>query len=173
MVWGSRAPIALCVPIVLVAALAGCLAGCASSAPHGVPSAPPTSPPPTATADPSASPSASPAVPILEPHGTATDNLPFFNYVNEHVIATTSSPTGMDFIDALTAAGFDRAEMQVTADKTTVGLTPGSIQFSVRFHGECLIGQNGAGSDGYHSEVAPLLSTGACLIGKTVAIPAG
>jgi hypothetical protein len=32
---------------------------------------------------------------------------------------------------------------------------------------ECLIGQNGPASDGFHSVVAPLLSTGLCLVGTT------
>lgn len=144
------------------------LSACGSAVPTATPS-PAAVSTPTATPTPSAS--ATPAPPTFDRSGTAAANLPYFDFINEKVIASTPSPVGMDFINALVAAGFDKADMQVTADKTTVGLTPGSIQFSVKFKGECLIGQNGAGSDGYHSEVAPVLSTGRCLIGNTVPIP--
>ena len=42
-----------------------------------------------------------------------------------------------------------------------------SVQWSVRFNGECLIGQFGPASGGYHSIVTPILTTGSCLIGTT------
>ena len=45
--------------------------------------------------------------------------------------------------------------MQVTSDRTTVDLPADSVQFSVRFDGECLIGQYGPASGGYHGAVAP------------------
>lgn len=57
--------------------------------------------------------------------------------------------------------------MEVTFDRTAVDLEADSIQFSVRLHGECLIGQVGPDGDGYHSIVAPLLGSGTCLIGAT------
>jgi hypothetical protein len=60
--------------------------------------------------------------------------------------------------------------MQVSADKTTVDLKPGSIQFSVKMGDRCLIGQFGTEIGGYHSQVADPISTGACLIGDTVPI---
>ena len=55
--------------------------------------------------------------------------------------------------------------MLVTADRTSIDLTPGSIQFSVLLNGSCLIGQWGKSADGYHGEAATVLSTGNCLIG--------
>lgn len=165
MRWRSRTAIVGAVAVVGAILLTGALSGCTGD------TRPTPSPSDTATLAPSPTPSAMPSAPTLEPKGSAAQNLPYFDYVNQRVLASNPSPVGMDFINALAAAGFDKADMQVTADKTTVGLTPGSIQFSVRFRGECLIGQNGAGSDGYHSQVAPLLSTGKCLIGNTVPIP--
>ena len=44
-----------------------------------------------------------------------------------------SSVAGRAYIDALVAAGFDKAAMQVTPDQTTVGNPAESIQFSVRW----------------------------------------
>jgi len=41
------------------------------------------------------------------------------------------------------------------------------VQFAVRWAEECLIGQYGPASGGYHSLVAPRLSTGTCLAGQT------
>ena len=41
--------------------------------------------------------------------------------------------------------------MQVTPDRTAVDLQADTIQFSVLFNGECLIGQYGPASGGYHS----------------------
>jgi hypothetical protein len=116
----------------------------------------------------SSTPSATPGPPTLDNKGSAQDNLAYFDRVNHAVLASNPSAVGADFINALVAAGFNKADMQLTADKTSVGLPAGSIQFSVRFHGACLVGQNGAGAGGYYSEVTPLLSTGNCLIGDTV-----
>ena len=82
----------------------------------------------------------------------------------------TSTLPPQQFVDGLAAAGFAKADMQMTADRTTVNLTPGSVQFSVLINGGCLIGQFGEDIGGYHSMVAPVLRTGKCLIGDTVPI---
>ena len=92
---------------------------------------------------------------------------PYFDSVNVGVIAADASAGGRAFIDALVAAGFDKAQMEVTADRTTVDLPADSVQFAVLFEGECLIGQYGPASGGYHSAVAPALGTGGCLVGET------
>lgn len=93
-----------------------------------------------------------------------------FDRVNQRTIRAHRDPLGADFVRGLAAAGFAKKDMQVTADSTSVGLTPGSLQFSVRWHGQCLIGQYGTDIGGYHSEVAALLQTGDCLVGHTVPI---
>ncbi len=87
--------------------------------------------------------------------------------MNTAVVAADDSASGRDFIDALIAAGFDRDAMQVTADRTTVDLQAGSVQFSVRLGDECLVGQYGPASGGYHGAVRPALGTGGCLVGQT------
>lgn len=130
------------------------------------PSAPATravaSPTPTSPATP-----ATPAVIGLVPGGTAEQNLPYFDQVNRATLAANPDAKGRDFIDALVAAGFQKSDMQVTVDTTTIGLKANSIQFAVRMGDTCLIGQNGADAGGYWSQAVPVLPTGTCLIGQT------
>ena len=146
----------------LVAATA--LAGCVSSPPPPVESSPPAA---SSAPSSSATTTPSPSALALDPTGTAADNKAFFDHVNRAVLARNPAAVGRDFIDALVAAGFHKADMQLTVDTTTIGLKANSIQFSVRFNGGCLIGQNGEGSGGYQSAVTPLLATGNCLVGDT------
>ncbi|WP_233199968.1 hypothetical protein [Cryobacterium sp. N22] len=134
------------------------LAGC-SAAP--VDRAEPT-PTGSATAD-----ATEAAPPALVPEGTATENLPYFDSVITAALAADPDVAGRSYIDALVAAGFDKTMMEVTADSTTTGEPADSIQFSVNIAGECLLGQNGPSTGGYHSVVAPLLATGTCLVGAT------
>ena len=127
--------------------------------------------------DPAASPSAgtsqapdstAPVEPVLVPDGTAEDNLPLFTGVSEGIWASDQRGSGRAYIDALVAAGFDRAAMQVTQDLTTVGNTAESLQFSVRWGDEdCLIGQVGPSTGQVVTAVMPQLAEGRCLVGAT------
>jgi hypothetical protein len=143
------------------------LAACTPDAPVGPTGAAtsgspvPTSPGPTPTQEPDEAP------PVLRPDGSAADNLPYFDAVNLGVIAADDDAGGRAFVDALAAAGFDTDAMQVTDDATTIGDPADSIQFAVLFAGECLVGQYGPKSEGYHSAVRPALGTGGCLVGRT------
>ncbi|WP_437585090.1 DUF6993 domain-containing protein [Paramicrobacterium sp. CJ85] len=132
----------------------------------------------TACSDPSPAPNASSSErpssthsptsePELIPEGSAEENLPYFDAVNRRVVEEDPDATGMTFIDALTEAGFPRDDMEVTDDYSTVGNRAESIQFSVRWGDECLIGQNGSSVDGYHSVVMDVLASGQCLVGNT------
>ncbi|MFF1632866.1 DUF6993 domain-containing protein [Leifsonia sp. NPDC058248] len=146
--------------VVVAVVTAVLLSGCVGGGSH--------TPPPSATATPTPSATSSaPAAIVFHPGGTAQQNLPFFDKVNHATLAAKPDALGRDFIDGLVAAGFAKTDMQVTVDTTTIGLKANSIQFSVRMGTECLIGQNGADAGGYHSQVVPVLSTGACLIGQT------
>jgi hypothetical protein len=151
--------------VIALAALLG-LSACSPAAPLE-----PAGAPATAVPDPSAPPDAVPttvgAAPAVQPGASATDTLPFFDSVNVAVTRVDPSAGGRAFIDALAAAGFDRGAMEVTADTTTIGEPADSIQFAVRFAGECLVGQYGPASGGYHGAVRPALGTGACLVGRT------
>ncbi|TAM70212.1 MAG: hypothetical protein EPN48_07300 [Microbacteriaceae bacterium] len=159
----SRLFLATATSIVLAITLAGCTGS--PSTPNATSTSASTSIP-TRTETPSRTATPAPA-PTLRSGLSAADNRAYFDFVNQKTLAAHPEPIGRDFIDALVAAGFAKADMQVTADKTTIGLTPGSIQFSVRFNGQCLIGQYGPNGVGYHSEVAKPVSTGNCLIGDT------
>lgn len=130
------------------------------------------SPAPTTAPEPRPTPTASSAPPsavvlTLRPELSAGENLPYFDSVNLGVVAANSEAGGRDFIDALVNAGFDKSQMEVTADRTTVDLQADSVQFAVLFQGECLVGQYGPASGGYHSAVRPALGTGGCLVGQT------
>jgi hypothetical protein len=134
----------------------------------GAPAPAPTTHAATSSSTPGPIPS---VVPTLDPNGSAAQNLLFFNQVNQQTLAAKPSATGMDFINGLVAAGFNKSDMQVTSDKTSINLQPGSVQFSVKMKDQCLIGQFGPDSGGYQSMVAAPISTGTCLIGNTVPIP--
>ncbi|QNE34424.1 DUF6993 domain-containing protein [Leifsonia shinshuensis] len=127
-----------------------------------------TDPAPHTTASDSATPTpTASAAPVLVPGGTAAANQPYFDKVNQATIAAKPGAKGRDFIDGLVAAGFTKADMQLTPDTTTIGLTAPSIQFSVKFGDSCVIGQYGPDSGGYTSLTSPALATGGCLIGQT------
>jgi hypothetical protein len=143
----------------VVLALAGLLSGCtAEPSPDVAPTA--------SSSSPSSTPSAPPAAAAtLLPEGTAADNKAFFDQVNQATIAADPAAGGQAFTTNLRTSGFDIAAMQVTADITTVGVAADSIQFSVQWKDECLIGQYGRAV--YTSTVAPVLGSGGCLIGQT------
>jgi hypothetical protein len=149
-----RGVLALPVSIAVIALLAGC----AQTA-----TPPVTTPVPT----PSATSSASAAVPTYDPSGTAQDNLAYFDKVGHALLDNnpTANSQGETIVDWFVAHGFDKANMEVTPDKTSIGLAAWNIEFSVKFGTSCLIGQ--AGNVGFQSTVLPVLATGKCLIGQT------
>lgn len=157
---GSR----IVVGVLVVGTVAGALAGCVGSAldpdssASSSPSATAVAPTPTATA---------PATPVLVPDGTAEDNLPLFAHVGRKIWAGPERGSGRAYIDALVAAGFEKGAMQVTADQTTIGNPVDSIEFSVRWGDQCLVGQVGAEIGDSVAVVLPLLADGRCLVGET------
>lgn len=141
------------------------LSGCAAATPATAPAPSPSAATPSASA-PAAAPAPPPA-PSLRPNQDARANLAYFDFVASGVVAANPAAGGRDFIDALVTAGFDRARMEVTFDETSAALAADSIQFAVGFDGECLIGQNGPATGGYHGAVMPVLASGTCLVGAT------
>jgi len=108
------------------------------------------------------------AAPSLIPEGSATDNLPFFSAVVAQVWATEQKTQGRAYVDALVAAGFDKAAMQVTQDRSTVDNPAEALQFSVLWRGECLVGQAGPDMSAPVATVLPAVQGGTvCLIGET------
>lgn len=149
-----------------VAAVAASVLLCvACTAQPVAPSTTPT-PTPSASASVAPSPTADPG-PQLYPEGTAADNLPLFAQVTDDVWAGAERASGRAYIDALVAAGFPKDAMQVTADQTTIGNPADTIEFSVRWGEDCLLGQVGPEIGEAVSVVLPALADGRCLIGAT------
>nr|WP_208388308.1 hypothetical protein [Microbacterium halimionae] len=149
------------IAVVALASLGVIVAGCTAT---------PITPSPTVTKSPVAT--AEPTVdaaPALVPNGTADENLPFFAQIVQRVWdgGGSDAVSGRAYIDALSAAGFDKASMQVTQDMTTVGNPAESIQFSVLLGEDCLVGQVGPATGEAVSVVLPVLGTGTCLLGET------
>jgi hypothetical protein len=142
--------------IVAFALLTLTLTGCVEAA---VPT-----PTPTATPSGSSTP-APPPEPEIDLDGSADDNLEFFDIVNTELIDDGGRLDGRAFIDNLVAAGYPKADMEVTPDSTAIGIAADNIQFAIRLNGTCLIGQYG--NVGYNSTTGELLSTGRCLVGAT------
>ncbi|WP_295010989.1 DUF6993 domain-containing protein [uncultured Microbacterium sp.] len=105
---------------------------------------------------------------MLHPEGSAQDNLPLFAAVVAQVWASPQRASSAAYVEALSTAGFARADMQRTADESTVGNPAESVQFSVRWGAtECLVGQVGPSTGDPVTIVLPQLAGGRCLIGKT------
>jgi len=124
-----------------------------------------TSVAPSDTSAPSPTPTAT--APMLNPEGTAADNLPYFASIVAAVWAGPENVSGRAYIDALVAAGFDKAAMEVTNDRSTVGNPAESIQFSVLWAGECLVGQVGPATGSPVTVVLRPVGSGRCLVGNT------
>ncbi len=137
----------------ILLAASGSLVGCTSS-----PDVEPTTPPSAASTE---------AAPFSSDSSTS-DAAAHFDEVARATVAANARPGGRALVDALVAAGFDKSTMQVTADTTSIGRDADSVQFSVRWRDDCLIGQ--VSDAGYSSQTAPVLGTGACLVGSTRAI---
>jgi len=115
---------------------------------------------------PSASPTASSSdAPPFSSESTTAEAATHFDEINRATVAANARPGGRALVDALVAGGFDKSAVQVTADTTSIGRDADSVQLSVLWGTDCLVGQvSGAG---YSSQIAPVLGTGACLIGST------
>jgi hypothetical protein len=146
--------------------LVGSLAGCSAL---GLPIDPAASSPASSVPSSSASPAGSSVEPpVLVAGGTAEENRPLFDAVSAAVVAADPKAGGRALVDALVAAGFDKAAMEVTDDTTAIGRDADAVQFAVRASDGCIIGERSA--SGYASLVAPVLGTGRCLVGRTRAI---
>jgi hypothetical protein len=134
-------------------ALAGCIQNPSTSTPSAVPT-------------PKAGATGSP-IPVYIPSGTAQQNLPYFKLVGHSLLDNnpTANSQGKTIVDWFVSHGFTKANMEVTPDKTSIGLAAWNIEFSVKMGESCLIGQ--AGNTGFQSTVQPVLATGKCLIGTT------
>jgi hypothetical protein len=153
LVTWRRAVLVVPALVIVAAALAGCVQNPAKSTPSVVPT-------------PKAGATGSP-IPVYIPDGTAEQNLPYFKLVGHSLLDNnpTANAQGKTIVDWFVSHGFIKANMEVTPDKTSIGLAAWNIEFSVKMDKSCLIGQ--AGNTGFQSTVQPILATGKCLIGAT------
>lgn len=160
---GIRRRRATLVAVIATASLALVLTGCVA---EPTPTSTSSSSDPTSSESPTPTPTDAPP-PALVPNGTAAENKPFFDYLNNQAItAAGGQPDGPAFINSLRAGGFAVETMELTPDITTVGVKADSVQFSVHAPDACLIGQWGA-VGGYTSIIAAPLATGKCFVGQT------
>lgn len=142
---------------IVAAAGALVLAGCTSPEPMPTPTQRHTG-----SAAPAPTPSSSPTPePVFD--GTASDNQAYFDHLNRELIDAGGATGGAAFIDNLVEHGYPRENMEVTPDKTAIGIGADNIVFSIRFGDTCLLGQ--WGNIGYTSLVTEVLSTGRCIVG--------
>jgi hypothetical protein len=148
-----RAALALSSASVVALALAGCMAPTTSGHPSAVPTPSPGS--------------TNSSIPVYNAKGTAQQNLAYFRLVGHALLDNNPSANahGETIVNWFVAHGFNKADMEVTPDKTSIGLAAWNIEFSVKINNGCIIGQ--AGNVGFQSFVGPVLSTGKCLIGQT------
>ncbi len=129
-----------------------------TSAPTGAGSAPAS-----ATPDPG-QPTTPTAATQYEPGGTAEQNLPYFVDVITRFQASNGWGWGSgEVVDALVAAGFDGKAIEVTGSTTPNGYAAVSIETAVEFPDGCLVATLRA--ERATALLAPLLPTGACLVG--------
>lgn len=84
---------------------------------------------------------APPQPPQFYPEGTAEQNLPYFTEVMR-VFSVGGEPVeGVSVVNAVAGAGFDKAVMQVSHDRSKTDLVADHIMVSVLMGSDCLLGQ--------------------------------
>ena len=104
----------------------------------------------------------------FDPAAPNAANLKLFNLMLVRAAQSTpsSSIDGKALADALTAAGFNAAAMQRSADRTSSNLQAPTLTVSVRLRTMCLVGQFVRSDASISTETASPIGTGACLIGR-------
>ncbi len=152
----------LALTVAFTGVLAIALSGC-GNAPMPVPTYEPSS-----TASPTPSPTPTAKVPKFHPDGTAAANQQYFDYINAGLQRRLKMSDSQTIVNTLVAAGFVKADMEVTDGATALNIPADAIQVSVKIQGVCLIGQ--FSNSGYAGIIAPLLGSGNCLVGNTITI---
>lgn len=153
-------------------AVAALLAGCTASTPPEPTASTPVAPP-SASAEPGG-PSGEPEPgsdpdPELVPDGSDADNAPFAQAVVQRAAdAADGSLTRNAIAAALADAGFAADALEVTPDRTPLGLEVDVISFAVRIGDDCIVGELRSGAA--TATTASVLGTGRCLVGSDASI---
>lgn len=156
--------------IAAAAAIATLVVGCTPSpGPSGAPESPPSSaaPAPSGSTPAEPAPTEEPAL-TFEPAAEAEANLPVVETALAPLVSAGGIPAGRSVVDALTGAGIPLSALQVTPDRTAIGLPVDALLFSVRSGDSCVLGQ--FDGDGFTTTTAPALASGACLVGATASL---
>lgn len=107
--------------------------------------------------------------PEFVPDGTAEQNLPYFTEVLRAFAESDRPVQGAPVVDAVAEAGFDKAAMQVSFDRSMTGLEADNIFVSVRIGADCLIGQIVTSDRSFVAQQEPAVGPDRdiCLIGDT------
>lgn len=110
--------------------------------------------------------------PELVPGGTAEENLPYFTEVLRDYTAGEGAIKGEPVSRAVIDAGFDKAFMQVSFDRSETGLEADNIFVSVLLGENCLLGQVITADRSFVTQAAPAVGpeNNICLIGETAPI---
>jgi len=138
------------------------LAGCAAAKVQ-----PPGSPVPKPTVSRTAAPDVLPtAAPEVHLDGTAQQNKQYWDWLIQDYVSKVGVGLDAYLSSQLLGAGYDPAMIEMTEDTTPIGSIADAIDAAVRFGDECLLAtvRNG----GWATAIAPVLSTGKCLVGTTV-----
>ena len=107
--------------------------------------------------------------PTFVASGTANDNVAF---VRALVLRATKkaglNASSLAIAQQLARDGFDPKGIQFTDNSTAAGLKPDSVVVAAEMKGQCLITQYGAGIGGVQIDVAPVLKSGGCLLGRSI-----
>ena len=105
----------------------------------------------------------------IETDGTAAKNLPHFTQILEAYSQGDDPIQGQPIVDAIAAAGYDKAHMQVSHDYSRTNLVADSIFVSVRLGSTCLLGQFVTETREWvaHADDAVGPNDDICLIGET------
>lgn len=106
---------------------------------------------------------------VYDPAGGAAGNEAYFARIAKEYAESNAEFTGVALVNKFAEAGFDKANMQVSFDKTKINLDADALFLAVRFQSECLIAQIGRAKRDYVTFRAPTVggSQMRCLIGDT------
>jgi hypothetical protein len=107
--------------------------------------------------------------PTFVASGTASDNIAFVRALVIRAIKKAGlNVSSLAVARQLAHDGFDPKGIQYTSNSTAAGLKPDSVVVAAQIKGQCLIAQYGAGIGGVQIDVAPVLKSGGCLLGRSI-----
>ncbi len=107
--------------------------------------------------------------PQFYPGGSAAENEEYFVWIMQQFATSETPVAGQPLVDHLVAAGFNKADMTVSFDKTRINFEADSIFVAVRVGEECLLGQVAKADRTFVATRADALGAekNICIIGET------